>query len=271
MNEIKLKDYDDFPTKWKLVTVRYRSDSKELRFTYANDLAWEALRDFKGEYPEGAVFAKTGIKTNEDPFFPSSQVPSGSRRIQFMLKNAEKYKSTDGWGYALFDSNGNTFPEDPYQTSMACAACHRIVKTKDYVFSEVAPLLENGIGKVQDSVEQNLEFEDLERDSLPESLKEQLPKSFSNVRSLSGALRENMFQGTLDEIKPALLKESLNAEEPAILLSKDLKRFSVIWEEESGTKIVEICKDKSKFKLFHSVSTNLDLTLSELEICHEKD
>ena len=43
MNGLQLKDYPDFETKWHLVTVRYRKDTGEQRFTYANDIAWTAM------------------------------------------------------------------------------------------------------------------------------------------------------------------------------------------------------------------------------------
>ena len=44
MNEIKFQSYKGFEKKWKLVTVRFREDTKEMRFTYANDIAWKTLK-----------------------------------------------------------------------------------------------------------------------------------------------------------------------------------------------------------------------------------
>jgi hypothetical protein len=35
-------------------------------------------------FPEGAAFGKIGVKTNPDPLFESSVVPSGARRFQLM-------------------------------------------------------------------------------------------------------------------------------------------------------------------------------------------
>jgi hypothetical protein len=47
-------------------------------------------------YPDGAVFAKTGIHTGVDPQFESSVILKGIRRYQLMVKNKKKYASTGG-------------------------------------------------------------------------------------------------------------------------------------------------------------------------------
>ena len=41
MNEISADQYEDFKTSFNFVTVRYRKDSAEMRFVYANDLAFK--------------------------------------------------------------------------------------------------------------------------------------------------------------------------------------------------------------------------------------
>src|SRR4051812_40536000 len=97
MSGVRLQDFRDFEKKWHLVTVRYRKDTAELRFTYANDIAWEALNRHSLDYPEGAVFGKIGVATQSDLSFASSSVPSGARRYQFMVRNKEKYQDTNGW------------------------------------------------------------------------------------------------------------------------------------------------------------------------------
>ena len=127
MSGYKLDQFKNFENTWKLVTVRFRKDTGELRFTYANSLAWKTLSSNNRNYPDGSVFAKIGIATQEDPAFTSSAVPSGARRYQFMVRNAKKHQDTEGWGYALFDKNGKTFPGEPKVASQACAACHHLV------------------------------------------------------------------------------------------------------------------------------------------------
>lgn len=72
MNGYSLSQFPDFIKKWHFVTVRYRKDAHEMRFSYANDKAWETLQAGAKKYPDGAVFAKLGIMTQEDLAFSAS-------------------------------------------------------------------------------------------------------------------------------------------------------------------------------------------------------
>jgi hypothetical protein len=80
MNGISYDTFGDFFKKWHFVTARYRKDTEEMRFTYANDIAWRALQEGAGppgavkDYPEGAAFGKVGVMTQDDPAFTSSAV-----------------------------------------------------------------------------------------------------------------------------------------------------------------------------------------------------
>ena len=96
MAGIRLAEYTEIEKTWKLVTVRYRNDSGELRLVYANNLAWSSLKDGVSVYPDGAVFAKIALKSQYDPLFPSSLEPSQARRFQFMIRDAQKFPDTRG-------------------------------------------------------------------------------------------------------------------------------------------------------------------------------
>ena len=84
-------------------TVGYGVDMTELRFVDADPLAYQTLLSDNMNYPNQAVFAKIGMKTDNATAFISSKVPSEIRRFQFMVHNQQKYASTDGWDYAIFD------------------------------------------------------------------------------------------------------------------------------------------------------------------------
>ena len=230
MNGYKLTDFKNFEKDWHFVTVRFRKDTGEMRLTYANDLAWSVLKKGEHTYPKGAVFAKIGVATHDDPAFASSAVPSGARRTQFMVRDEKEFARTDGWGYALFDANGLTFPEDPKQTEMACAACHRIVPERGYVFSESMELPQFNL-KI--STSPAFAFEDVAVKTLPPEIKKQLP-GVTQVRMLQGELRKYLFQGTLDEIRPVLGHEALRSKKPAVLASEDGRRFSLVKMREKG-------------------------------------
>jgi len=137
MNGYSLQQFGDFQKNWHLVTVRFRQDTNEMRFTYANDLAWDTLKAGKVDFPNGAVFGKVGVMTKPDPAFVSSVVPGGARRIQFMVRDVKKHSRDDGWGYALFDVQGKVFPDHGRQAVQACVACHHIVPDRGFVFSQL--------------------------------------------------------------------------------------------------------------------------------------
>ncbi len=264
MNEISFSDFKDFEKNWKLVTVRFRKDTEEMRWTFANDLAWKTLESGSTHFPEGSVFAKIGIRTVADSQFTSSSVPMGARRYQFMVKNSTKYSTTDGWGYALFDINGKTFPEDHKTVAQSCHACHKIVENRGYVFSqpfEIAPFAKLN-HFVPSKGAQVIEFEDLKTSELPKNIISILPKGISKIRSVKNKmLKEVVFQGTLDEIKPTLEREAYESQlSAAILISSDKKRYSLVFKSQS-----ENCK---KNRFFVAISTKLDGTTQTNEYCN---
>lgn len=237
MNGIKLSDYKNFEKKWKLVTVRFRKDSGEMRFTYANDLAYKSLLKGSTDYPEGSVFSKIGIKTTEDKAFPSSAVPAGARRFQFMVRNKKKFASTDGWGYALFDKEGLIFPETVETQSVACAACHRIVPERGFVFSEPMDISygtssrKNKLIPKSTEFAEKLKFNEVDISKLPDNVKTWLPKDISVVQKLEHQITKFLFQGTLDEIKPALSAQAVKTKMPTVLISDDDQSYALVYIE----------------------------------------
>ncbi len=261
MNEIAISQYPDFEKNWHLVTVRFRQDSGELRFVYANDLAFKAMRDLNPKYPDGAVFAKIGMITEDDPAFTSSKVPSGAKRFQFMVRNQKKYKSTEGWGYALFDGDGNLFTEDLKAKTEACAACHRLVPERDYVFSRLMAL---GVGALQskDSAlsSKKFEFKSMPRDKMPPTLSAQLGK-YDLVSALTGDVQRHAFSGTLDEIVPTLIQRALQLQSPAALIIND-KNYSLVLPVLGGLP----CQNSKQSRLMIHVNFN-DKAVRHAELC----
>ena len=228
MNEMTADQFGDFKANFNFVTVRYRKDSGEIRFVYANDIAWKALKNSETNYPDGAVFAKVGIASEEDPAFPSSAVPSGKRRIQFMLKDKNKYMNDQGWGYALFDWTGNTFPGDLKEVTQGCIGCHQIAKDRGFVFSQI--IGDQFVKKVEfDAWKNTNKFKSIKLSELPKRIQKYLSSKIKTVNSLYGGLSESSFYGTLDEVRPLLSKKVFESKMPAILLSKDEKQFSLVF------------------------------------------
>lgn len=129
--------FQNFWLQWGMVTTRYKPDGGELRFTYANKIAAEALATGEYPFPEGSVLAKIGAKAMLDPGFSSSLVPGSIERVQVMLKKANDPNARDGWVYALYTQKyRGQLTKDEIN---ACQACHLLVPERDMVFSQPFP------------------------------------------------------------------------------------------------------------------------------------
>jgi hypothetical protein len=96
-------------------------------------------------FPEGAKMAKIHWNPKKSETFPAATVPGALHDVDFMVKDSKRFADSGGWGYAVFDYDAasdtfapGTLTGDPPQGKDAkCGfACHTIVKTRDYVFTE---------------------------------------------------------------------------------------------------------------------------------------
>lgn len=243
MNGIRFSDYKNF-FEWPLVTVRFRRDTEEQRFTYANKVAWDALAANSKDYPDQSVFVKVGYITENDPAFASSAVPSGGRRIQVMVRDKKKYKSTDGWGYALFKLDGTTLVGDNSQTAMQCAACHRIVPERGYVFSQPfdrrvvvakAPAAPGGasydktLSAAVKTAPKNIFVErPISAIPLRHLVRTLIPATAKDINLVEGDMLKSVFIGSYVEIIPSLVNQALKTNKPAALIEENSKgKFSL--------------------------------------------
>jgi cytochrome c553 len=97
-------------------------------------------------FPNGAKMAKVHwtAKVNADePGAPT--VPGPQHDVDLMVKDSERFADSGGWGYGVFEYDaasdtfrlGNLKDKPPQGNDAKCGfACHTIVKTKDYVFTD---------------------------------------------------------------------------------------------------------------------------------------
>jgi hypothetical protein len=234
MNGISYGEYANFEDKWKMITVRYRQDTHEQRFVWGNAAAMKTLESGSIEYPDGAVFAKIGFMTEEDPAFKSSRTPSGAVRYQFMVRDKKKYASTGGWGYALFGGDKKTLEGNPAHEAQACYACHQLVTARGQVFSTplkisaFTPKLPPTV-KAEDMPEiSNVKFGTIPLSKAPDVMRRSLPE-VKSVRTVLGSLTAHVFRGTIDEIRPSLVDEAKRSGLPATLISDDGAQFSAVF------------------------------------------
>ncbi len=206
---IALQRLPEFWRTWSLVSVRYRSDSREQRFVYANPAAWKAMVAGKKEFPDGAMFGKLAFYTQLDSSFPVSLEPHGFDRLQVMKKDSRRYAATGGWGYAVvmgYETEKNahmTSESENGQVAVTCHACHVLAEKRNYVFTR-SPFLKNS------EMDFIVSFKDKFRVVATQSLS---PRDRSVVQDLTGMRPEtvrylsmNLFSGSINESLPALAR-----------------------------------------------------------------
>jgi len=234
MNGFSMAQFKDFEKNWHLVTTRFRKDTGEMRITYANDIAWAALQKHVADYPDGAVFAKIGLMTQEDPAFTSSAVPSGARRYQFMVRDKAKFGDTRGWGYAIFTPTGKATykKEDQQVQSLACSACHDLVPDRGYVFSQPMTLVvakEGDVIAAAPPAASQVTFTTEDAASLLPAARKNLPANTAKVRRVHGPFEKHVFPGTMGEIRPTLIKEAIAAKIAAVMTDEKSGLFSIAY------------------------------------------
>jgi len=133
-----------FPTdyiNWQVISTSHRVDNKTLRVILGNDIAIKAARSGNiNPWPKGSMLGKVVWKEGTDKHWPTAVVPKKFVHAEFMLKDAEKYKSTGGWGYARWKGKELKVYGKDASFANECVACHTPVKGQDWVFTRPAPL-----------------------------------------------------------------------------------------------------------------------------------
>ena len=95
--------------------------------------------------PDGAKMAKIHWTPKPNAFFPDATVPGSLVNVDFMVKDSKRFADSGGWGWAAFkyEAASDAFTpftmadEPPQGNDAKCGfACHTIVKTRDYVFTD---------------------------------------------------------------------------------------------------------------------------------------
>lgn len=127
---------------WRLLGVSQRTDKNSLRAILGNEIAVAAAR--RGEtnpWPDGTVLAKLAWNQTTHEHWPAAIVPGEASHVEFMLKDAERYAASGGWGYARWLG-----PDlKPYGENAAfaqeCHGCHQAAASSDFVFTRPVSLL----------------------------------------------------------------------------------------------------------------------------------
>jgi hypothetical protein len=134
---------------WEVVSVS--DDGGLLAVIVANPVmigAYKAGLPANGKpFPDGAKMAKIHYNPKKLETFPAAKVPGTLHDVDFMVKDSKRFTNSGGWGYAVFEYNaksdtftpGTLSGKPPQGNDAKCGfACHTIVKTRDYVFTDYA-------------------------------------------------------------------------------------------------------------------------------------
>jgi hypothetical protein len=127
-------EYDSDYRHWQVIASTNRLDNGTMRVIYGNDIAVKAIQQNNiTPWPDGARIAKVvWNKTAEDA--DGNVYPGAFNNIQFMIRDARRYKDTGGWGYARF----STPDLIPYGKSAnfatECSNCHKLAASQGFVF-----------------------------------------------------------------------------------------------------------------------------------------
>jgi len=132
---------------WQLVSIS--QDGPLMAATLANPVMIKAYTDGVPRngrpFPDGAKLAKIHWNPKKMETWEAATVPGTQHDVDFMVKDSKRFADSGGWGYATFDYDsvsgafkpGTPASKPPQGNDAKCgAACHTIVKSRDYVFTD---------------------------------------------------------------------------------------------------------------------------------------
>jgi len=98
---------------------------------YANEKALEGYDT--GKFPDGSVIVYDLLETKE---IAGNTLEGATRRVDVMMKDTDRYRTTGGWQFMSFSGSKQTDGKLPTDRQAVCSNCHANRKEHDFVFSE---------------------------------------------------------------------------------------------------------------------------------------
>lgn len=119
---------------WHAISTTDRTDSNTLRVIFGNDVAIKAIADNRiNPWPDGTTLAK--VAWTQQPDENGIQQSGVFLQVALMIKGAEKYASTAGWGWAQWTGTDLKPYGATSEFARECVACHAPLRENDYVFT----------------------------------------------------------------------------------------------------------------------------------------
>jgi len=123
----------------------------EYHNVYVQPEAYQSYRK-TGQFPEGTILVKelqltlSGTNTDGSRIEPSGRgyFPGTLNGIDISVKDSERFKDTNGWGYFNFGHHAQPYAQTAAaQSKDACAGCHMSANGTNMVFTRFyTPILE---------------------------------------------------------------------------------------------------------------------------------
>ena len=129
---------------WKLISTTDRGDNNTLRFILGNDVAFNAAQTGTiSPWPDGSRFAK--IAWWQKPEADGLVHAGDFIQVEFMVKDAARYKDSDGWGWGRWRGlDLKPYGADAHFVG-ECTTCHMPVRGSDAVYT--LPLTQAHVSK----------------------------------------------------------------------------------------------------------------------------
>ncbi|HEY4148056.1 MAG TPA: cytochrome P460 family protein [Chitinophagaceae bacterium] len=125
---------------WQAITSSERFDNGTMRVIMGNPVAINAIKTgHTNPWPDGSIFAKIAWDKLSDT---AGNVRAGAfKQVEFMIKDAQKYATSDGWGFARWWKGTRLVPYGKDALFVdECTGCHQPMKANDFVFTPVDSL-----------------------------------------------------------------------------------------------------------------------------------
>jgi hypothetical protein len=119
---------------WKPISTTDRGDNGTLRLILGNDVAVKAVQTGNiSPWPDGARFAKIAWEKETGP--DGLVHPGKFVQVELMLKNAQRYKDTEGWGWGRWRGiDLKPYGKDAHFVK-ECTGCHQPMRGNDFVYT----------------------------------------------------------------------------------------------------------------------------------------
>lgn len=126
--------FDPSFEKWKLISTTDRGDNNTFRFILGNEVAAEAAQSGKiSPWPDGTRLAK--VTWQQELGDDGLIHPGKFVQVEFMVKDASRYKDTDGWAWGRWRGlDLKRYGEDAHFVG-ECTGCHMPMRGNDYVYT----------------------------------------------------------------------------------------------------------------------------------------